>query len=516
MSTYNKKLPKPSEICFMKTDRTGRTDKITMPFKGVVPSNGISFVSWRQSSYAYSYQVQYYVKARMIPDKQLQTGAEYTKTDWKYFNPTWSGNVNTMNKCVTMDKQHRYYRYYGFGGKSLMTKGSYDKLEVVVRVRSFNKTKKQHGDWVSKTLKILCKPTVTVHRIVALADGGFNLYLNTNGWKRGDSEVILKDVRHTGASKKENKQNLIDEVGAIGTEEASGYPYATFKGSNFNTDFEQSESITLKNCVFRTCDGVDVSLDGTYKISSIDADISEPAVTVAINHDKAELDVFVEKQAGQTGDDWDSVQCWMICDGKRFDTLVDYGQTDDEQRFYRFHPPFDKELQLRVSITNNLGGKFTKTYNSSTHRWLKPIPSNGRIQLDYTDGTDEQLDNGMFYGSKYVSMNYEVEYSMDANRKYETELPFGRSRPVAFLGEGVNRAIKLKGSIDSSKDGFFETVAHSTHNDWLEFQEHQGIVFLRMPEGKHYTALCTNVNISHEEEADETRTVDISLEEVEI
>lgn len=513
MSTYNKSLPKPSEIRWMTKDRKTRTETIEMPFGGTIPS-GISYLSWRQSSYAYSYQVQYMVKARMIPDKQLETGSEITKTAWKYPNSTWSGDVATINKCVTMDKEHRYYRYYGFGGKSLMTKGSYDKLQVVVRVRSFNSKKKQHGAWVTNTLTVKCKPTVTVYKIVALADGGIQIYLNTGGWKRGDSQVILHDVKNS-LSVKTNKHRLDREVGAIGTEEASGYPYAEFEGKYFNYDFEQNQKITLKNCFFRTCDGVDVSLDGTYTISPIDADISEPSIEVLHDHDKGFIDVHIAKN--DTADDWDTVQAWLNCTvGEktvRCDHVVASG-TDDDARMFRFYPPLDSELKLRVGIKNNLGGVFWKTYTNSSLSDLKPIPSGGRVIVSYTDGNDVQPDNGTFYGSQYVAMNYEVEKNLSATRKCEKEIPFGRKKPIAFLGEGVEKKLSIKGSVP--RDSEMETATNSNLKDWMDFQEQQGIVLIRLPDGEHYTALCTGLSLEQDDEYEEFYNVNLTAEEVDI
>ena len=517
MSTYNKKLPKPSEICWMKKDRTGRTDTITMPFKGVIPSS-IPYVGWRQSSYAYSYQVQYKISARLVPDKQLDTGSDYSNTDWKYMNSSWSGNVDTFNKCVTMDKEHRYYRYFSFSGKSLMTKGSYDKLTITVRVRSFNSKKKQHGAWVSDKIYVKCKPDVKVHKIVALADGGFQLYLNTNGWKRGDSKVILKDIRHQGASKNQIKKTLTDEVGAIGKEEANGYPYAEFAGSGFNTHFEQNEKIVLKNCVFRTCDGVDVSLDGTYTISSIDADISAPNVDIRWNDNIGRKEVTISKK--DSNDDWDKVQAWLICtlpNGEeiRHDAAYISGE-DDETRSYWFYPPLDSEMNLRVGITNNLGGKYWKTYTKSNEPALRKIPSNGRIIVNYSTGLETQPNNGMFNGENVVVMNYETEYSVNATRPYEKELPFGRSRPVAFLGEGLEKTISIKGNIDGTETGEHSTELYSTYKDWEKFQEYQGIVQVRMPFGRTYTALCTNLSLEQADEFDDSRNVNMTLEEIDV
>lgn len=517
MSKYNKKLPKVSGICFMSSDRKTRETTIVMPFKDVIPS-AVSYMGWRQTSYDYSYQVQYMVTARMIPSKQLATGSETTKTAWKYPNKNWSGDVNTMNKCVAVDKKYRYYRYYNFSGKSLMTKGSYDKLEVSVRVRSFNKSKKQHGPWVTEKLYVKCKPTVTVHKIIALADGGLRIYLNTNGWTRGDSKVILKNVRHANETVKQNKEDLTDEIGAVGTEEASGYPYAEFAGYLFNTDFEENERITLKNCVFRTCDGVDVSLDGTYTIDSVEANISEPNITATRNEDDGLITITVSKK--NHAEDWDSVSAWTNykINGKwqRIDP-VEHRGSGDETHYFDFRPPLDGGIPTyQISIQNNLGGKEIFRKARSNIKELAPIPSNGRVMINYTDGTDKQPKNGMFNGSKIAVMNYEVEYSTNAARPYEKELPHGRKRPVAFLGEGLEKTITIKGNIDGTENGEYQTVAHSGYFDWIEFQNTQGIVLVRMPNGKFFHALCTQVNIEQADEFDESRNISLTLEEVEI
>lgn len=516
MSKYNKNLPKPSEICWISANRKNRETTITMPFKGTIPSD-ISYIGWRQSSYAYSYQVQYKVTARMVPSKQLETGADTTKTIWKYPNPSWSGDVNTFNKCVAQDKKNRYYRYYSFAGKSLMTKGSYDKLTVTVRVRSFNKTKKQHGAWVSKNLSIKCKPNIEIYKIVALADGGIQIYLNTNGWMRGDSKVILKSIRHASVDAQENKKELTDEVGAIGGEEAKDYPYAEFKGSDFNTDFRENEQIVLKNCVFRTCDGVDVSLDGTYTIDTVSAVIDAPVMEITRNEDAGLISVKISK--GDASDDWDNVYAWINCivhgKTKRYDYSKMSGSGDSIRYFY-FRPPLDCAINLCVGITNNLGGKFTKTYTESNYSGLAKIPSKERVMINYTDGTDEQPANGVFNGSRVASMNYEVDYSIDAQRHYEKEMPFGRRRPVAFLGEGLEKTINIKGSIDGTENDDYKTVPYSSYYDWLDLQEQQGIVLVRMPFGRTFTALCTKLIISQEDEFDETRNIDLSVDEVEI
>lgn len=588
MSKYNKKLPKVSGICFMDSGRNTRKTEITMPFKGVIP-NGVSYVGWRQPSFSYSYQPQYQVHARLTPNKQLDTGSSTSKTAWKWINPSWktaATKPDTLNGGVTMDKKNRYYRYLNFGGKSLMTAGTYDKLDVRVCIRTYNPKQKQHGTWVYQWLTIKCVPEVQVNKIVSYADGGFRMSFDTNGWTRGGSKVILGSVKHYDeaanealadaetalntaldvlkaaqatvaalteesteeekttaqnalelaqaeanekqaifneaqaaleSAQAENKKELSDEVDAIGDEEAGDYPYAHFEGSGFNTDFRAGDKIILEDCYFRTCDGVDVSIDGVYEIDPVDAILDEPVIRVTRNEETARISVNISK--ADEADDWDDVQAWTICEAlgkqKRYDAVFLKG-ADDEERAYEFCPPFDSEITLKVRISNSLGGMFEKSYTVEDLPELKPFASNNRVMLNYTDGNDAQPKNGMFNGSKIAVMNYEVDFSMDATRPHETELPFGRTRPVAFLGGGLQNTISLSGSIDATLNDDYQTTPFSTWRHWQDFQEQQGIVLLRLPEGRTYHALCTKCSIKQEDEYNETRTVDLSFDEVEI
>lgn len=511
MSKYNKSLPKPTDITLMDSKRANRKTTVTMPFGGVIPS-GPSYMGWRQSSFAYSYQVQYYVKARLVPSKQLDTGAKYSKTDWKYPNTAWgSVKVDSLNKGVTVDKKNRWYRYFNFAGKSLMTKGSYDRLNIYVRVRSYNPKAKQHGPWVNKTIVVKCVPTVKVHKIVSLADGGLRVYLNTGGWKRGDSQLVMRDVRHADAAKNQNKKSFSVEVDAIGGEEASSYPYVDVSGDYFNTDFLPSEKVVFKNCVFRTCDGADASIDGTYTIDAVSATVDEPKVDIVRDEDSGTVTVKVSKR--EASDDWDTVKAWTNVrvrgNSVRFDPVYSSG-TDDAVRTFKFMPPLDSTVELRVKISNDLGGESSYTYA------VDPIPSKGRIIVSYSDGTETQPKNGRFYGSKTAAMNYETDYSTDASRAFDSELPFGRTRPVAFLGEGITNTINVKGSIDATVEEDLATAPYSTYKDWLEFQEQQGLVLLRLPDSYTYQAVTEKVSISQEDEYNETREVSLSFVEVSV
>ena len=518
MSTYNKKLPKVSDICFMTSGRTGRTSTLVMPFNGVIPS-GNAYVGWKQNSYAYSYQAQYMVTARMTPSKQLQTGSETTKTGWKYFNSAWKGDVNTMNKCVAPDKKHKFYRYYNFAGTSLMTKGSYDKITITVRVRSFNKTKKQHGPWTTKSLTIKCRPSVSVYKSVALADGGIRTYINTNGWTRGDSRAILDDIRFSSGGSSCLTGETSSDIDGIGGEEAADYPYFELPGEGFMSGgFKQNMTVVFKSCNFRTVDGVDVSMNGTLTTENISASIAEPVLSVTRDENKGEIYLSVSKPAGST-DDWDSVSAWLsmnVLGETRRVNCVSRSGSGDETRTYIFMPPMDCEMNLTIGISNDLGGYFQKTYSKVDASNLAVIPSGGRLIVNYTDGTDTQLGNGMFYGSKNVQANYSIEHSTDAERRYETEMPFGRKRPVAFLGDGLDMSVSIKGNIDATSSGEFKTVSNSGYADWIKFQQQQGVVLVRLPGGRTYQALCTKLTLDQEDEFEEGYNFSMTLKEVEV
>lgn len=517
MSKYNRKLPQPSDICFMDSKRGNRKTTITMPFGGVIPS-GVSYMGWKQTSFTYSYQVQYYVKARLIPSKQLDTGATYSKTDWKYPNTAWgSVKPDSLNKGVKLDKKNRWYRYFNFANRVLMAGGVYDKLQIYIRVRSYNSKAKQHGPWKNGSVVVKCVPTVKVHKLVALADGGLRVYLDTGRWTRGDSQLILKDVRHAEAVSKENVETIHEEVDAIGGEEAVDYPYVDIGGTNFNGQFLPNESVTFKNCVFRTCDGVDASIDGTYRIDASPATISKPVVT-AIARDEATGTISATFGKSDASEDWDKSEAWLTCDVRGKAVRVNHVSVkgiDDSARTYKFQPPLDSPIKLHFGISNDLGGTAYLDLTEEDHEELKPFKSNGRVMVNYSDGTETQPKNGRFYGSKVAAMLYDTDLSSSASRAFDSELPFGRKRPVAFMGEGIEKTINVKGSIDASEDGYFEDVPHSSFLDWLAFEEQQGLVFIRLPDAFSYHAVTESVSIA-QEEFEETREVSLTFREVSV
>lgn len=95
-------------------------------------------------------------------------------------------------------------------------------------------------------------------------------------------------------------------------------------------------------------------------------------------------------------------------------------------------------------------------------------------------------------------------------------MPFGRTRPLAFLGQGLEKTISIKGSIDGTETGEYVTERYSTYKDWEKLQEQQGIVLARLPHGRIYTALCEKLTIDQADEFDESRNITMALSEVEI
>lgn len=493
MSKLQKSLPKVSGIAFVDKELLTRKVSIQMPFAGVVPQ-GIQYVSWKQNSFSYSYQAQYKIVARLSPTKNFQTGVEESQTGWKYFNPNYSGPVDSLDKGAKADPLHDYFRYYSIRGKHFMTKGSYDKLDFMVRVRSFNSSKKLHGEWVQRTLTIVCVPDVTIHKIVARADGGMNIYFDTHGWLRGHStfemtKLVVDDVNIL-------KAKFTDEIVAIGEEEAREYPYVIVNGDKLSGDVTNNQSIKITG-KFITCDGASDSVSGTYTTDPVSAVIDAPVIVKTINNYDSTVTIDVKKS--DRLDDWDDVSCYLkTADKKRYDAVA-VEKLSNEGRRFTFQPPFDVDCNMVVHVTNNLAGEYAHTYKNYVR-----LNSEGKVVINYNDGTDDQV----------VAMNYDVMINLTGKRSYEKELPFGRSKPIGFLGEGVERSITINGSIDGTDTGELQTVANSSYTDWLMFQQNLGLVNVRCPKGKSYKGICHTCNISQEDEFDDGQKISINIEEV--
>lgn len=657
MSKLNKKLPKPGYPCWMDKNRNNRKYTIEMPFKGVIP-DGSCYIGWRQNNYTYSYQPQYWVEARLVPSKQLGTGSTTSKTKWKWMNKDWKtdpAKPDTRNGGAAVDKKNRYYRYVSFKGLSLMTKGSYDRLILHTRVRSYNPKTKQHGYWTYKDIYINCKPTISVHKVVATADGGFLLFLDTNGWTRGNSQVVLGTVKHDdtaelaalaaanetlaekesaraeayaymnekfverdtayrllsdakdylaakqadleaaqaafdslpeGATQEdidaaqaaldaanasvteaqtevENaqatadglKQPVLDAcdaynaanaeyvsalevknaaqaeadkypklnsntitltMSAPGQEEDASYPYVTVPGSSLSSGFLPSEDIKFTDCYLKTCDGVKAYFDCVKTIDSVSAIIDRPNITVTLDEGTGIITTLLTKS--DPDDDWDAgATAWMECsvDGElvRVDPVHVTASTENWRKYW-FIPPLDADMKLTFNIGNDLGCSATFEYTKNDHPTLGGIPSNNRILINYSDGSETQPKNGTYYASKAVAMVYDTDVSTDSSREVETFAPLGRTSPFAVFAEGIKNTISVKGSIGNTYDGWFEPVPLSGYKDWLDFQKHQGLCIIRRPGGSMMYAACTKLAFSQGEASDETKTVDMSFMEV--
>ena len=86
---------------------------------------------------------------------------------------------------------------------------------------------------------------------------------------------------------------------------------------------------------------------------------------------------------------------------------------------------------------------------------------------------------------------------------------------MAFLGSGLERKVKVKGSIDATPDKRFSRTAHSSLEDWRAFEEQQGLVLLRMPNGYCSHALCTGVSMDSDNSG-LSKSVSLTFEEVDV
>lgn len=510
MSTLNKSLPLPGSICLMDATRLKRGIGITMQYAGVIPAT-MPYVGWKQNSYSYSFQAQWKVKARLSPQKQLDTGVEYTACDWKHFNPEYIGNIDQLNIGVKADPNNEYLRYYSFAGKSIMTPGRYDQMTISVRVRSFNASKKQHGPWVSRDITVYCVPQVEIYKVVALADGGCNIYFDLHGWNRGGSWFVAHDITCDGKVLLEGK-NLGLQLNAIGSEQAPGHPYVTIPGKYVKGTVKPGKSFTV-NAEFKTCDARVVSGIWDVTVDDVSSVIDSPKLTMIKDNDAGRIVIDVTKS--DIHDDWDSVSCFLqnLFDDADKCLPSQVGALENEGRRCVFYPDLDKVYVINTIISNDLGGRH-EAISVIAGDDIR-IESSGRCMINYTEGAANVAGaERAAYLPLVAAMNYSTTYSVNGKRKSEKETPFGRKKPVAFLGDSVERTIKISGSIDSTPGRDFVSVPFSSYDDWLKFQNTQGIILVRLPNAKTFHGLCSSVNLNQEDEYDEFRTVDVTFEEV--
>lgn len=508
MSTLNSSLPKASNLRFTDKDGKNHHTLVYMSLGGTIDPKS-SFACWQQNSYTYGFQAQYRIKARLTPDNELETGSTTKATAWKHLVPSWDQgtDIDNIDSFIGPKSSSKWRTYTGFdfAGMDFAEVGGFDKLEINLRVRSFSNSKKQHGVWETGTVTVKCRPEVAFHEIVAFHDGGLRFYLDLGGWKRGGSSFTLKSVKRIGDDTELLKEKSTDAVDGIGDEKNQEWPYAGFLGKHFDTAFKPGEQIHVE-AEFKTCDDVVATISKDCVISGTSATVDAPVIEVEVFDEEAVIKVHAYK--ANQNEDWDTVTAWITCDGKRYEPCMSEGENDDDRTF-TFAPPFDADIELHVGVSNDL------YFNDSfPYTGIGSIPSKGRVFVNYTDGTHEQPEGG-FYGPLLAVMQYDIEESTDSSRPHDTSHPLGRRRPMAFLGSGLERKVKVKGSIDATPDKRFERTAHSSLEDWRAFEEQQGLVLLRMPNGYCSHALCTGVSMDSDNSG-LSKSVSLTFEEVDV
>ena len=356
MSTLNKSLPKASNIRFADADRKNHHTLVYMPLGGAIQPES-SLVCWQQNSYTYGFQAQYRVRARLTPENAEQVGATTKATAWKHIVPSWNQNtsIDKVDQLIYPNSASKWFVYkdFDFAGMDFSEVGGFDKLEIDLRVRSFSKSKKQHGSWTTGTITVKCRPVVSFSEIVAFHGGGLRFYFDLGGWTRGGSWFKLKSVKRAGDGTELLKAEARDEIDGIGDEENKEWPYAGFLGKHFNAAFAPGEAIRIEG-EFETCDGVIIPITGDYSVSGTVATVGTPNAEAVVDEDAATLAVTISKS--NPSEDWDDVSAWIMCGEERIDPCtVEIGE--NEARIFSFMPPLDRSMDLYANVENDLKSK---------------------------------------------------------------------------------------------------------------------------------------------------------------
>lgn len=446
MAVLTDKYALPSQIQWA-VDPTGTAITHTATALEVPEAGRNGAIMW--SSKYKTFQVQWRDRKRYAPAAAIlldETGADV----WTEFPETWQGadidsdSASTVTVCTGNDRRLAAEAF----SYDITT---YDLIERQVRVRVFNEPDLTCSDWVYATIPVRYSPTMTLSSCEESPEG-CTVTLDT-GWPRGASSI------QTGLYAKQFSETATTQI------DRGPYQRADGSASNLVTWTEpQSHIVTYKDDPVVMCDLQALTSDGASIVNGLQrfankslffvgahtpGSISEP--TVDLQASEQDLAITVTP----SGADWDSVQAvvaWV--DGMGHSGQVDatvMSHSGGQWLLYAFAPPFDVELEVRVSVqTGSAWRAVTETIT---------VPSRGMASFCHPDCWE-------------IAIEYDVEHSQSIEPVAET-VQLADGRTVQRRGLGSLRTFDVAGRYitDDWWQSHFEPLHQLT--GWV----------LRLPEG---------------------------------
>lgn len=512
-STLNKNLPKVSLIAFYSNVSQGT--RFTKGFTDELGKFTVTIGMRQPTNKAFPYQVQYRWHWRYTLANQQKKGAAWTAwTAWQ--NPI---AVSGLPKGSTTDPNNWQKSNLGKGSTSYVQvfkytncamDAAFDAFCVQFRVRTYDASKRKHGEWVSSgDLLLYRRAQVLDETLVKPSASEIDIDFNYK-WDRGRTLYIksLKNASGTELLKRQvDVTPAVDSARGVLTDcpKRSGYIAGTYKlkvGTHLHSVPDAGTQVTI-DAWLQTADGAQTKFDSPKMLISGDADLAKPTINITSSQSGG---ITVRVYKGDATDDYYSAGINMTYLNKRTGHMVSI--SPDYEKYTEnvmdtttpiitaryIHAPVNVELRVTASIRN---------------RYKKVAYSNPVTRTVDMGGYSVLTWAGDTYGDAtyYAQALGDLGISFSTKRDMQVEVTGISGQPFVVFGKKKKTNISLSFSINDEVK-----TDYAGYAKWNQIREHPGMYCLKLYDGQVYNLAIEKVSIS----AESRRQRKVSIEAVEV
>lgn len=510
MTKLNKKLKKPSGIQFVdaKLKKLG-----TVCFTaengqfGTDSALYMGFTQYSASASALPYQVQYCERFKRSKADAKTAGATWTawpsftnakkKKVWQYRNAVARTKTAPL---IPLDALESAKPADGWGCANLAvsTKGKtraavrlsgtvpskYTAKQISYRIRTVNKAKGEHGEWVYGTLTINKRAAVLDECIIPDENGGF--YLCFNYKHNDDPTAAVKAVKDSGGRNLLRDASIMPPITIDGSRVPGGVPIGTRTGyvageihigaDKLKRSVEKGELLSVDGDVV-TPDGARTPFAGPLEVSRLDLDLDAPAVIVDVDQSDYTLTVTALRTDSGAVDMVNAVgiSCAYEYNGKEYNEAKPISsQTNPRETvgpcgvWKYLSLPLNTPLAFTVTLSSGYHGATVSTTQTAV------LESGRLVLLNSADG------------ARCAKLCKGVKVQETGKGTETQERTWGGDLPFVVYGTARSNEITIDGTVYEQERESAEApnVDNLSAAAWQGVKNNPGVYIMREPSGR--------------------------------
>lgn len=538
-STTNTGMPKASTIRWYLKDADTTTKTIDVGETSGKAAYGatVRFKQPTKRTNMTGWQITYKYRCRYTPSYQKANGKKAEWSNWSTRrtpiattyrgsdgkSKSYKAGANVPDQNYWLKSNYKIaegtYKDIVTWSKQMLTE--YDGIQFQFSVRSFNKSTSKVGSWVSQTLSVYRGAMIEDEVLVANPLNGVWIEFNYK-WERNDGTIVVESIKD--AEGNELLPTTFEKAVTIDNTRASTgviewYPYKKdgYKAGQVLVDdltrpLVDGDVLTVTG-YYKTADGIKTYFDfrENGKVYGFDAtQIVEPILSVEEDPNKSYVKITAKRTPEFDADDYaymkeptctatykyGAAQATGTVKSHKSEKVAKPGvHTDDDIiGIWYFRPPFNTDVEYKVSLTNEWNITHSSTINH---------------KIDFR--------GAMLNGTNPAAVTYNA--SLTASTKTENvsiELTHGRDIPFAVFGKGRSRTLTLKGYVIDSNDDKYHVTKYSKSSYLEQLAKNLNEKYkLRWSDGRVYDVVVTGVDFDYGRVGGVlVNTVTIKMEEV--